>query len=167
MDMLICAACARPLTEAVRLLDTVPERPGYDGLPGPDGRRRPPATMPRARYAVEPEHRGAPFVACEDEDAYDGTYPGGPWRSDERGLLVSAGLRGQYVLHPDDVLPLGFHPEIRRLVGCCGPAGDDGVNRVCACGAEVATAYADCCGPYETLFVPDAVRVVPAPEAPA
>ncbi|GAA3390497.1 hypothetical protein [Streptomyces roseoviridis] len=165
MDILICAACARPLTDAVRLMDAVPDLPPWDGSPGPDGLRRSPATMPRGRYAVQPDHRGAPFVPCpeEDEDAYDGIHPGGPWASDERGWLVSAGPRNQYVLHLDDVLPLDLHPEPLRSSGCCGAAGADGPNRVCACGAEVATLYADCSTPYEILFAPGAVRVVPAP----
>ncbi|WP_370415051.1 hypothetical protein [Streptomyces fradiae] len=162
MERLLCAACDRPLTVPLRLLDPMPERPGFDGLVGPDGYRRPPATLPRGRYAVDPERRTGPFVPYEgDDDAYDGAFPDGPWRCGESGWLVAGGPRDCYVLHPDDVLPLDFHPDYRRLIGCCGPAGDGGANRVCACGAEVAIALGDCTTAYETLFPPDAVRVEP------
>ncbi|MEU6480570.1 hypothetical protein ABZ858_27570 [Streptomyces sp. NPDC047017] len=43
MDVLLCAARGRRLTEPVRLLDEMPEFPfpspfpGWDGSPGPDG----------------------------------------------------------------------------------------------------------------------------------
>ncbi|WP_406133158.1 hypothetical protein [Streptomyces zaomyceticus] len=136
-------------------------------MSGFPGRRGAPATMPRGRYAVEPHRRGGPLVVrtAEEQAAYDGMYPDGPWRSDERGWLLAGGPRNQYVLHPEDVLPLDLHPELERSHGCCGPGGDDGANRVCACGAEVATAYAGCVTPYETLFPPAAVRVVPVGEA--
>lgn len=158
MNVLLCVACGRRLTEPVRLLPEVPERPGYDGMPGDDGQRHAPATLPRGTYAVDPEPSGAPFVPCEDEDAYTGAYPGGPWMSEGGVLLVAAGPRNSFVLHPDDVLPLDFHPDLDRLGGCCGPSGDKGVNRVCACGAEVATVFGDCYGPYETHLDADAVR---------
>ncbi|MDG4864169.1 hypothetical protein P8605_39115 [Streptomyces sp. T-3] len=158
MNVLLCAACGRRLTEPVRLLDEEPEFPGWDGLPGPDGQQRPPATVPRGAYFVDPGPFGAPFVPCEDDDAYDGVVPGGGWRADERGFLVSDGPRGTYVLNPLDVVELDFHPDLDRSMGCCGPDGDYGVNRVCSCRAEVAVLAADCTSRYELRLIPDAVR---------
>lgn len=32
----------------------------------------------------------------------------------------------------------------RRLVGCCGPNGLSGANRICFCGAEIGTQSEDC-----------------------
>ncbi|WP_405882697.1 hypothetical protein OG762_31445 [Streptomyces sp. NBC_01136] len=164
MNVLLCVACGRRLTEPVRQLDALPAYPEWDGRRGPDGRRHGPARLPRGAYVVDPLPYGAPFVPCpeEDRDTYDGAVPGGMWMSDERGLLLSAGPRGTYVLHPRDVVDLAFHPDSSRLGGCCGPSGDQGVNRVCTCGAEVAIVAADCSGGYETRLVPDAVRVAPA-----
>ena len=159
MNALICAACGGRLTEPVRQLDEMPEYPGWDGLPGPDGRRHGPPSVPRGTYVVDPRPFGAPFVPADPAQEYDGVVPGGKWMSDERGALVSAGPRGTYVLHPDDVLGIAPHPDHRRLIGCCGPNGDYGVNHVCGCGAEVAIVAADCCSGYETRLVPDAVRV--------
>jgi hypothetical protein len=41
--------------------------------------------------------------------------------------------------------PVARHPDSRRLVGCCGIAGQDGPNLVCGgCGVEVATRESDC-----------------------
>jgi hypothetical protein len=49
------------------------------------------------------------------------------------------------IFHPDDVPGAARHPDPRRLVGCCGPAGQDGPNLVCmGCGVEVATKECDC-----------------------
>ncbi|WP_030942941.1 hypothetical protein [Streptomyces sp. NRRL S-646] len=159
MNVLICAACGGRLTEPVRQLDEMPEYPGRDGLPGPDGRRHGPPSVPRGTYVVDPLPFGAPFEPVDPDEEYDGVVPGGKWKFDERGALVSAGPRGTYVLHPDDVVGITPHSDHRRLTGCCGPNGDDGVNHVCGCGAEVAIVAADCFSGYETRLVPDAVRV--------
>ncbi|MGC0329328.1 hypothetical protein RKD23_002318 [Streptomyces sp. SAI-170] len=158
MNVLLCAACGRRLTEPVRRLDEMPEYPGWDGLPDADGRRHGPPSVPRGTYVVDPLPFGAPFVPYQGDD-YDGIVPGGMWMSDERGELVSDGPRGTYVLHPLDVVELALHPDESRWGGCCGPSPHHGVNRVCSCGAEVAVAAADCSGGYETRLVPDAVRV--------
>ncbi|MFJ3904589.1 hypothetical protein [Streptomyces sp. NPDC090025] len=169
MEILTCAACAHPLTAPLHLIAEAPDRPGYDGTKGPDGKRRPPATLPRGCYAIDPEPSGAPMVPYEgDDDSYPGAYPGGPAQLGEDGdWLVAGGPRNSYVTHPDDVVELDFHPDFARLGGCCGPAGDLGVNRVCpGCGAEAATVFGDCVGPYETHFAPDAVRAVPAADVP-
>ncbi|MFF8525272.1 hypothetical protein ACF05X_24485 [Streptomyces werraensis] len=62
--------------------------------------------------------------------------------------------RGTYVVDP---LPFGapFVPA--------GPDGRQGVNHVCACGAETAIVRTDCSSGYATRLVPDAVRVEAAP----
>lgn len=159
MNVLLCATCGTRLTEPVRQLDEMPEYPGRDGLPGPDGRRHGPPSVPCGMYVVDPLPFGAPFAPVGPDEEYDGIVPGGMWMSDERGFLVSAGPRGTYVLHPDDVVDIAPHPDPYRLIGCCGPDGRSGVNHVCACGAEVAIVAADCTSGYETRLVPDTVRV--------
>lgn len=160
MNVLLCATCGTRLTEPVRRLDEMPEYPGWDGLPGPDGRRHGPSLVPRGAYVVDPLPFGAPFVPTDaDEEEHDGVVPGGMWMSDERGFLVSDGPRGTYVLHPLDVVDLGLHADTSRLEGCCGSNPFHGVNRVCACGAEVAVHGSDCWGGYQTRLVPDAVHL--------
>jgi hypothetical protein len=41
----------------------------------------------------------------------------------------------------------------RRLSGCCGIAGTDGLNQLCRCGAEVGTLRNDCWTGH--VFIPD------------
>ncbi|MEU8989802.1 hypothetical protein AB0C98_25800 [Streptomyces sp. NPDC048558] len=160
MNVLLCATCGTRLTEPVRQLDEMPACPGWDGFADPDEPRPGPASVPRGTYAVDPYPFGAPYVPYEGPAGeYDGVSPGGGWKSDARGPLVSAGSRGTYVLHPLDAVGLDPHADGARLIGCCGPDGTRGVNHVCACGAEVAIVATDCYIRYETRLVPDAVRV--------
>ncbi|MGW2723266.1 hypothetical protein [Streptomyces sp. NPDC001492] len=162
MNVLICAACGGRLTEPLRPLLEVPARPEYDGSKGADGVRRAPATMPRGTYAVDPEACGAPYVPHPDPEWAGIAHPGNSWMGDPDGpgFLVSAGPRDTLVVHPGDTRGyLAQNPAFQEI-GCCGPPGREGPNEVCgACGAVVATLFADCTGPYETHFLPDAVRV--------
>ncbi|GAA5202121.1 hypothetical protein GCM10023322_83350 [Rugosimonospora acidiphila] len=51
----------------------------------------------------------------------------------------------------------GLHPlaNWENSSGCCGPTGDEGLNRACCtCGAPVATFAADCFGPFELHLDP-------------
>ncbi|MGY4395622.1 hypothetical protein ACVWZA_000783 [Sphingomonas sp. UYAg733] len=51
----------------------------------------------------------------------------------------------QYWLNPDDLTKaVKMTADGRRLNGCCGPAGSNGPNQKCQCGAEVGTLQADC-----------------------
>lgn len=45
-------------------------------------------------------------------------------------------------------------PNWENSSGCCGPTGDEGLNRACPCGAPVATLAADCFGPHELHLDP-------------
>ena len=164
MNVLTCAACGRRLSPPLRLLPDRPARLGHDGRTNADGSRNAPSTVPRGTYAVDPEPSGAPFVPHPDTEwmgeAVPGTVvldPDGP------GCLMSAGPRGTLVVHPADVRGLlAANPEVQEI-GCCGVPGREGPNELCpGCGAEVATLTAECTGPYETHFLPGAVRVVPA-----
>lgn len=130
MNVLVCAACGRRLSEPLRLLPEVPERPPRDGREGPDGLRHAPPTMP------------------------SGTYPDGP------GCLICAGPRDTLVVNPEDTRGfLASHDALREF-GCCGPPGTEGPDFACpGRRAEPATLFADCSGPYETRFLPDAVRL--------
>lgn len=52
---------------------------------------------------------------------------------------------GNYLLNLADLLHVRPHPDQRRRLGCCGPAGTDGKNLLClTCGYEVGTEHADC-----------------------
>jgi hypothetical protein len=67
------------------------------------------------------------------------------------------GPAGQFVVHLGNLVDVGYHPERRRLSGCCGRAGCNGMNRVCREGHEVATECSDCWMAHAAHFDPAAV----------
>ncbi|MFE4412124.1 hypothetical protein [Streptomyces sp. NPDC056821] len=164
MNVLVCAACARHLTQPLRPLPELPPRPEYDGRKNPDGSRHAPPTVPPGTYAVDPEPCGAPFVPHPDPQwagaAVPGVCVGNP---DGPGFLMSAGPRDTLVVGPEDTAGfLSYNPACQEH-GCCGATGQEGPNQVCGgCGAVVATLFGECYGPYETHYLPGAVRTVPA-----
>lgn len=162
--MLLCAACDQPLTEPLRLLPEVPERPRHDGRENSDGSRHAPSTMPRGTYAVDPEPVGAPYVPHPDPEWTGPAQPGHLSMADPDGPgdLISAGPRDTLIVHPEDTRGrLTPHPDPDAdELGCCGAPGRKGPNEVCgACGAVVATRFSECYGTHGTHFLPDAVRV--------
>jgi hypothetical protein len=53
-----------------------------------------------------------------------------------------------------DVLPTVLpSPDMMRGMGCCGPDGTNGPNRLCTCGAEIGTEISDCWTSW--LFIPE------------
>ncbi|WP_215452001.1 hypothetical protein [Streptomyces sp. ATCC 21386] len=89
MNVLLCATCGTRLTAPVRQLDEMPEYPGWDGLPGPDGRRHGPPSVPCGTYVVDPLPFGAPFGPVGPDEEYDGIVPGGTWKSDEVAIVAA------------------------------------------------------------------------------
>ncbi|MFI2644934.1 hypothetical protein [Streptomyces sp. NPDC018610] len=162
MNVLVCAACGRRLSEPLRLLPVLPERPGRDGREGPDGTRHAPSTVPRGTCAVDPEPSGAPYVPHPDPEWMGAAVPGTVVLDpDGPGCLMSAGPRDTLVVHPDDARGFLEPDPSSTEIGCCGPPGREGPNELCpGCGARVATLFADCSGPYETHYLPGAVRTV-------
>ena len=160
---LLCTACGHPLTEPLRRLPELPQRPEYDGLPGPDGSRHAPPTVPRGTCAVDPEPSGAPFVPHPDPQWEGAAIPGLCMSNpDGDGCLMSAGPRDPLVTHPEDTAGRLSRDPGSSEAGCCGAPGEEGPNQVCGnCGAVVATLFSDCYVPYEIHFLPDAVRVSP------
>ncbi|MGK4579578.1 hypothetical protein [Kitasatospora sp. HPMI-4] len=146
MTVFLCRACGRPLTGPLRSLDELPEQRYADEDEGD----QPGVTMARGTYAVDPEPFGAPYVV-----------PSAPAPDAPANIRVPGGPCGTFVLHPEDTTGLLPHPDPRRHVGCCGPDGMSGGNRVCPCGAEVATLVADCWTYQELRLDPERVRAEP------
>ncbi|MFF5405943.1 hypothetical protein ACFY8K_23725 [Streptomyces misionensis] len=142
----------------------MPERPVNTGRKDADGFRQAPSTVPPGTCAVDPEPSGAPFVPHPDPEWMGEGVPGVAIADPEGpGCLMSAGPRDTLVVHPEDTRGHLVGNDDCRDSGCCGPTGLQGPNFRCSgCGAPVATLFAECHGPYETHFLPDAVRMVPA-----
>jgi hypothetical protein len=84
--------------------------------------------------------------------------PGGSFHVSDGEFFT--GSEGRYIINLSDGLNLRDHPDRRRLNGCCGLDGVDGVNRICQCGAEVATEKSDCWMPHALLFERGVVDLV-------
>lgn len=64
---------------------------------------------------------------------------------------------GAFAIALVDLVGVGYHPDARRLIGCCGPNGAGGRNRVCGCGCEVGTERSDCIWPQAVYLDPSHV----------
>ena len=87
----------------------------------------------------------------DESDQADYVPKGFIWESDGQ---FHSGREGRFFVNIADVLDLQDHADSRRLSGCCGPAGIDGPNQCCECGAAVATLMADCWMPHAVAFEP-------------
>jgi hypothetical protein len=114
-----------------------------------DSEQRNEDTVPRGRYVIDPEPWGPPYVVQDDQEDPKPAQSRGPAVCREEGFVISAGSRQTVLLHPADAAGLQPLANWENCNGCCGPTGDEGLNRACPCGAPVAPLVADCFGPYE------------------
>lgn len=66
---------------------------------------------------------------------------------------------GCYAVQPEALVGVGNHPDRDRWIGCCGPSGTGGPNRVCVCGSAVGTERSDCMWPVAVYLDPQSVRL--------
>lgn len=95
--------------------------------------------------------------------------PPEPWRHGGNPSLVATGhyaimpggdtFAGRFAVPIAALVNVGWHPDPRRQIGCCGPSGT-APNRVCACGAEVGTEQSDCFMPHAVYLDPARVTAV-------
>lgn len=153
MTVFLCSKCGTAITPELAELAAVPDLSIGEHDRDKETRRAP-STIPRGRYAIEPEPWGPPYVVQDDQKNPKPAQSRGPLICHEEGFVISAGSRHTVVVHPDDAAGLQPLPNGQNSTGCCGPAGDEGLNRACPCGAPVATLAADCFGPYELHLDP-------------
>jgi hypothetical protein len=65
-----------------------------------------------------------------------------------------------YVVSLQDAILINYHKDTNRLIGCCGPSGNAGRNRVCACGYEVGTERSDCMWSQGVYLDPERIIAV-------
>ena len=64
-----------------------------------------------------------------------------------------------YMLNPADAVGTKPHPDYRRLQGCCGPCGMDGMNTLCEKGHEIGTECSDCWMSHALMLDPKSVEL--------
>ena len=69
-------------------------------------------------------------------------------------------LKGSIIINIKDLKNSGYHPDDRRLNGCCGYDGLDGMNRVCLNNHEIGTENSDCWMPHFVALNPDLVKFI-------
>jgi hypothetical protein len=131
-----CRRCGNPLTGSLRRLDDAAALCEKELAPlVPDGHYWPVAAgHPKAEYGFQND------------------------------TVLVTDFTGHFAIRPDALIGAGRHPDPGRWVGCCGPSGLGGPNRVCACGREIGTERADCLYAVAVYLDPAAVRAV-EPEA--
>lgn len=149
--MFVCVECGNPLTDDVVALPEMPQRQHRN-----DRDHQAPATVPRGRYAIDPEPFGAPFVpSSEDAPCYRG---GTLYMYDDDNpdvCLKSDGPRDTYVLHPQDADLV----SICHRGSCHGMSNfPEGWNKACPCGAVVGDEISECYTHYELHLDPAKVR---------
>ncbi|MFS0861092.1 hypothetical protein [Fredinandcohnia sp. 179-A 10B2 NHS] len=68
--------------------------------------------------------------------------------------------KGTIIINLKDLLNSKYHHNRRRLNGCCGYDGVDGVNRVCINNHEIGTEKSDCWMPHYIALQSDLVEFV-------
>lgn len=68
--------------------------------------------------------------------------------------------KGDYLLNRKDVINLKDHSDYRRLNGCCGLDGCDGINKVCLNGHEIGTEKSDCWTPHSLIIGEEKVCIL-------
>jgi hypothetical protein len=153
MTVFLCAECGTAITRELVELPAIPDVSDNEHHRD-EQTRRAPSTMPEGHYAIDPEPWGYPYVAQDDQENPTPAQSRGSVVCGEEGFIISVGSRNTVVVHPQDAPDLQPLPDWKNGSGCCGPAGDEGLNRACACGAPVATLAAECYGPYELHLDP-------------
>ncbi|OLZ65486.1 hypothetical protein AVW11_16980 [Streptomyces amritsarensis] len=153
MTVFLCSKCGTAITPELAELAAIPDV-SDDERDRDKETRRAPSTVPQGHYAIDPEPWGPPYVVQDDHEDRKPAQSRGPVVCREEGFVISAGSRHTVLVHPDDAAGLQPLPNWENSSGCCGPTGDEGLNRACPCGAPVATLAADCFGPFELHLDP-------------
>ncbi|MDR6319787.1 hypothetical protein [Actinoplanes couchii] len=153
MTVFLCSRCGVAITAELVELRAIPDV--HESEQDRDEKtRRAPSTIPPGHFAIDPQPWGFPYVLQENQGDPEPAQSRGPLVCHEEGFVISAGPRDTIVVHPEDAAGLQPLPDHRNSSGCCGPAGNQGLNLACPCGAPVATLAADCFGPYELHLDP-------------
>ncbi|WP_327298844.1 hypothetical protein [Streptomyces sp. NBC_01197] len=127
MTVFLCSKCGAAITPELARLAAASEL--SDGEREQEKKtHEAPSTVPRGRYAIDPEPWGPPYVVQEDQENPKPAQPRGPVICPGDGFVISAGRRHTVLTNPEDAAGLQPLPNWRNSNGCCGPKGDEGRN---------------------------------------
>lgn len=66
---------------------------------------------------------------------------------------------GNYYIAIVDKYHLAYHPDLNRMIGCCGPSPDGLPNLLCTCKTESAREVTDCCTPHYIILYKKCIAV--------
>lgn len=69
-------------------------------------------------------------------------------------------FKGMIFINQKDLIHSIRHTDERRLMGCCGPGGFDGNNRICLNNHEIGIEVGDCWGPHFVALDPNLVSQI-------
>ena len=69
-------------------------------------------------------------------------------------------LKGSIIINIKDLINSNHHSDSRRLNGCCGLDGCDGMNRVCLHNHEIGTEYSDCWRFHKVVLNHELVQLI-------
>ena len=64
------------------------------------------------------------------------------------------------LIHKEDLINSNYHSSERRLNGCCGYNGLDGMNRICLQNHEIGTEYSDCWMSHKIALSLDCIDII-------
>jgi len=76
-------------------------------------------------------------TARGEDSIAQGYYTLGDWEQDPA-------VKDHFILNLSDLVNTQLHRDPKRLNGCCGLDGLDGINTVCSNGHEIGTECSDC-----------------------
>jgi hypothetical protein len=67
---------------------------------------------------------------------------------------------GKIIINRKDLINSKYHPDLKRLKGCCGYDGLDGLNKTCMNAHEIGTEFSDCWMPHCIILENDLIKIV-------
>jgi len=68
--------------------------------------------------------------------------------------------KGKIIINLNDLKNTKMHTDSRRLNGCCGFDGTDGINTLCKNGHEIGTIKKDCWLAHCMIFEPNLIKQI-------
>lgn len=69
-------------------------------------------------------------------------------------------MKDRIVINIKDLINSTNHWDRKRLNGCCGLDGTDGINKICINNHEICTEKSDCWMAHFVIFEPDLVETI-------